>query len=83
MRYSVKYQPLSGEIHAGTVRHDQKINRQVFITKEDVTDDARGEFVGDAVAAVALWLLNHDDGTGPYQITGADGLADERAGIDP
>ena len=61
MRYGVQFQPLSGKIDAGVVRHDPKIDRQVFITKEDVT--------GQAIGAVALWLLAHADGMGPYQIT--------------
>lgn len=64
MRYGVKYQPLSGEIHAGVVRHDSATDRNVFITHCDVTQQAIG--------AVALWLTHHDDE--PYQITNRSGV---------
>jgi len=67
MRYSVKY--LSGEIHAGTVRHDQETDRQVFITHCDVTEQAIG--------AVAVWLIAHNLGPGPYPITSRGGTTYE------
>lgn len=63
MRYGVKYQPLSGEIHAGVVRHDMASDRQVFVTKCECTQQAIG--------AVALWLTHHDE---PYQITNRSGV---------
>lgn len=68
MRYGVQYQPLSGKIDAGPVRHDKKTDRQVFMTKDDVT--------GQAIGAVARWLIAHDAGE-PYQITSRGGVTYE------
>lgn len=66
MRYGVQYQSISGHIDAGTVRRQG--DREVFITKEDVT--------GQVIGATALWLLAHDDGI-PYQITDTNGVTYE------
>lgn len=66
MRYGVQYQPLTATIDAGSVRRQG--DRDVFITHCDVS--------GYAIGAVALWLLDHDDGT-PYQITDRNGTVYE------
>lgn len=66
MRYGVQFQPLSGQIDAGTVR--KAGDREVFITKEDVT--------GQVLGASALWLISQSYGT-PYRITDAAGTVYE------
>ena len=58
MRYGVQFQPLSGQIDAGTVRKQGE--KEVFITKCDVT--------GQVLGAAALWLISQSYGT-PYRIT--------------
>jgi hypothetical protein len=68
LRYGVQYQPLSHTIHAGPVRRDAKLDRDVFISHVEVT--------GFAIGAVALWLITHDDGE-PYQITDRHGTTYE------
>lgn len=67
MRYGVQYQPLSGQIDAGVVRKQGDLD--VFITKEEVS--------GQAIGAVALWLIAHDDALSPYQITDRQGVTYE------
>lgn len=58
MRYGVQFQPESGQIQAGTVRKSG--DRELFITKEDVT--------GQVIGATCLWLVAHAYGQ-EYQIT--------------
>lgn len=68
MRYGVQFQPLSTTIEAGAVRRDQKLERDVFVTRSDATDQAIG--------AVVLWVLAHF-GNGPCPITDRNGTTYE------
>lgn len=66
MRYGVQYQYSTGTIDAGAVR---KVGEtEAFILASDVT--------GQAVGAVAQWLVMHND-LQPYRITDRHGNAYE------